>query len=116
MSIETLLPQLLGPVADGRLYPDVAPDGAGLPYATWQQAGGRVFQFLEGGQADLRESRIQFAVWDDTRLGANALMRAMEAVLVAAPTCAEAIGALTSSHDPTTGLYGARQDFYIRWR
>ncbi|QHI99363.1 DUF3168 domain-containing protein [Xylophilus rhododendri] len=116
MSIETLLSQLLHDATEGRLYPDVADEGAMLPYATWQQAGGRTFQYLEGGQADLRESRIQFAVWDETRLGANARMRAIEAVLVAAPICAEALGALVADYDLTAELYGARQDFYIRWR
>jgi hypothetical protein len=116
MTIETLLPQLLGPVTQDRIYPDVAPENEPLPYVTWQQAGGRTFPYLEGGQADLREARIQFSVWDDTRLGANALMREIEEVLVGLPTCAEAIGSLTAAHDATTDLRGARQDFYIRWR
>lgn len=116
MSIETLLPPLLDPLADGRVYPDEAPDLTQTPYVTWQQAGGRPFQYQEGGRADLREARVQFAVWAETRLAANNLMRAIDDVLVGTPVFAESLGELTAVRDETTGLYGARQDFYIRWR
>lgn len=115
MSIEATLYTALQALVGGRLYINAAPPGTARPYATYQLVGGAVVGYLEGGPAPARISRVQINVWHDTALAAHTLMRQIEDVLLSAPHHAEALGALTSRHEPITQSHGAQQDFRMLW-
>lgn len=116
MSFEAVIGERLRGLCAGRVWPDFRPPGVSqtLPFVTWQQVGGQVISFLEGGHPGMRNARIQVNTWDGTRLGANNLMRAIEVEILGTPALqATAIGALTATYDPAVKLYGARQDFSV---
>lgn len=98
----------------GRCYPDAAPQGAELPYATYQQVGGRTIRFLRDAPTK-RNARMQVNVWATTREEASTLMRAIESALVVDPWQAEVLGALVAQYEPVQRLYGAQQDFSVWW-
>lgn len=116
MSFEAVIGERLRALCAGRAWPDFRPHGVSvaLPFCTWQQVGGQVVSFLEGGHPGMRNARIQVNTWDSTRLGANNLMRAIEVEILGTRTLqATAIGALTATYDQAVKLYGARQDFSV---
>ena len=112
MTFEATLRSTVASVLADQVFPDVAPVGQALPYATWQMVGGDTAEFLEGGAAVGRNARVQFNVWASTRQQANDLMRQLEDVmrvsLLASPQ-----GALLARFDSTVGVYGAQQDFSV---
>lgn len=114
MSAEAALVPLLTGMVAGRIYPDVAPSGAGLPRIVYQQVGGRVISYLESSLPDKENARIQVVCWASTRLAAVNLAKQVEAAILAAPAMqAEAIGARISGYEPDTNLYSSHQDFSI---
>lgn len=114
MSAETLLVPLLTGLVAGRIYPDVAPSGAGLPRIVYQQVGGQNITWLEGTLPDKENARMQVVCWAATRLAAINLMKQVEAAILAAPVIqAEAIGARVSGFEQDTNLYSSQQDFSI---
>lgn len=115
MTVETTLVSALGGLLGGRIFPDTAPYGTARPYATFQQVGGQVVEFLEGGAAVKRNARVQINLWADSRQQANELMRQVEDVLQASPHYAQPIGALIARYDDTAALRGAQQDFSLWW-
>jgi hypothetical protein len=116
MSAEAaIVPLLTGFVSD-RIYPDVAPAGAGLPRIVYQQVGGSAFAFTEGALPDRENARMQISCWAATRAAAIALAKQVEASLVAAPVIqVDPLGARISiiETDTTPFLYGSRQDFSV---
>ena len=52
MSAEAALVPLLTGLVAGRIYPDVAPSGAGLPRIVYQQVGGQAINYTEGKRFD----------------------------------------------------------------
>jgi len=115
MTIETDLVTAIGALCAGRCYPDVAPPGTVRPYVTYQQVGGQVAEFMEGGPAPKRNARMQINVWGNSRAEANALMRQIDDALRSAPFRGSPIGDLTAEYDAVTGDRGARQDFSLWW-
>lgn len=114
MTIDTMLFEALGPVVDGRAYPDVAPVGAALPRIVHQQISGIATNYQEGTLPDQENSRVQVATWAPTRAEATAVAKLAEAALVAHPLLqVTRLGGRTSLHEPETNLYGARQDFSV---
>lgn len=114
MTVESDLFAALGPLASSRVYPDVAPADAALPYITYQQVGGQALAYLETAVVGKRNARFQVNVWATTRTAAANLARTVEDTLVASTTLrAIPIGAMNAEYEPDTGLYGARQDFSI---
>lgn len=114
MTIETRLFAVLGTLAGGRVYPDVAPPDTAAPYLVHQQVGGAAISYQENTVPTEERCRIQLATWAASRLETTALAQQAEALLLQATTFqAEALGNRTHTHDPDTGLYGARQDFDI---
>lgn len=112
--IELKLVALLGPLVGGRIYPDVAPQGAALPRIVYQQAGGVAPTYIDDVVPSLRNARMQIVAWAETRAQAAQLMLLIEAALVVDPTLqARPLGAMTAIHEPDTVLYGARQDFSV---
>ena len=112
MSMEaTIYGALRGLVAD-RVYPDVAPKGAALPYITWQQIGGDAINFVDPAIPSLRNARVQVNVWADTRPQAAAMGRAVEdALRTLAALQTTVLGAPLATYDAATKLRGTMQDF-----
>lgn len=114
MTVESTLFAALSSLVGARVYPDIAPEGSAIPYITYQQVGGRSFVYVEGTLPDIKNGRIQFDVWADTRTAASALALQVESVLVAIPALqVEPLGAYRSTHDKDADLYGTMQDFSV---
>lgn len=114
MTVESDLYAALQSLVAGRVYPDVAPDGATTPYITYQQIGGKSTQYLESTLPDKKNGRFQVNVWATTRTSASALVLQVEAAIVGSMAFqSEAIGAHVSDYEPDTKLFGAMQDFSI---
>ena len=114
MSAEAAIVPLLTGLVSGRIYPDVAPSGAGLPRIVYQQVGGQAMTYLEGALPDKENARMQIVCWAATRLAAINLAKQVEAAIVAATTIqATPLGARVSDYEADTQLYGARQDFSV---
>lgn len=115
MTVETSLVTAVAPLLSGRFYADLAALDTPRPYGTYQQIGGQVVEFLEGGAAIKRNARIQINVWADTRQAANELMRSIEDLLQSSPFFGQPIGALLARFEESTRCYGAQQDFSLWW-
>ena len=85
MSAEAALVPLLTGLVSGRIYPDVAPSGAGLPRIVYQQVGGQAINYTEGTLPGTENARIQVVCWAATRAAAIALMKQAEAAIRTAP-------------------------------
>jgi hypothetical protein len=109
--IEPLIVAVIGPLVGSRIYPDVAPAGTPFPYATFQQVGGKAFNYMDPTPVALKAARIQISVWSKTRQEAMTLIRQIEDALVVTPTLAHVEGAAIARYDEETKLRGAMQDF-----
>lgn len=97
-----------------RVYPDVAPSGAVLPYITYQHIGGTALRYVANNPASIRHSRLQINAWSATRSEALTLIRAIEEALCAASAFtarpeSEPIGDMDEDSDRRTCI----QDFEI---
>lgn len=114
MTVEADLVALLGPLVAGRIYPDVAPNGAGMPYLVYQQIGGRPVAYTDNSVPDLKNGVFQLAAWGSTRTAVAALLLAVEAALIGATAFqARPQTAPRSLYEDDTGRYGALQDFDV---
>jgi hypothetical protein len=114
VTIEADLFNTLKGLVGNRMYPDVAPLGATLPYIVYQQIGGTPLQFVERALPSMKNGRFQVAVWSLTRSEAAAIGVQIEnAMFLATAFQAEAIGAQTATYDEETLYRGSRQDFGI---
>ena len=97
------------------VYFDVAASGAPTPYVVVQQVGGEIIDFMGNDLPNLRNARLQVAVWGKSRVHVNALSRAIESAMRTVTTlhAVKPIGALVADYDMDTLLYGARQDFSV---
>ncbi len=111
MSAEATLHTLLSSLVAGRVYPDVAPEGAALPRIVYQQVGGQGNVYQEGDMPNRENARMQIACWAASRAQAIDLAKQAEALICASVLMARPLGARTSDYEPDTQLYGARQDF-----
>ena len=114
MSAEAALVPLLTGLVSGRIYPDVAPSGAGLPRIVYQQVGGQAMTYLEGALPDKENARMQVVCWASSRFAAANLAKQVEAAIKSSPLIqASAIGARISGYEQDTALYSSHQDFSI---
>lgn len=113
MSAEAAIFPLLTGLVSGRIYPDVALSGAGLPRIVYQQVGGKTINYTEGTLPDKENARMQVVCWASTRMAAISLMKQVEAAILASGIQAEAIGARISGFEPDTNLYSSHQDFSL---
>ena len=114
MSAEVALVPLLTGLVAGRIYPDVAPSGAGLPRIVYQQVGGQAMTYLEGALPDKENARMQVVCWGASRFAAANLAKQVEAAIKSSPLIqASAIGARISGYEQDTALYSSHQDFSI---
>jgi hypothetical protein len=112
MSIEADLFTALKTLVSNRVYPDVAPTGAAMPYITYQQVGGESVTFADATLPDKRNGRFQINVWSATRAEASTLMRTI-ANTVVTTFKAEPMNEPISTFDLETRSYGSLQHFSI---
>ena len=114
MSVDEQIFAALSPLAGGRVFPDVAPEGTARPYLTYQQVGGGALNYLEGTVPGKRNARMQINAWADSRLAASELSeQAEDALRLAASLQAKVLGARVSIYEEDTKLRGARQAFSV---
>lgn len=114
MSIDALIFAALSPLVDGAVYPDVAPEKAPTPRIVYQQVGGAGLSYTEGSLPDNENCRIQVVTWGLRRLDVTALAKLAEAAILIHPGMqATTLGGRVSTHEESTNLYGARQDFSV---
>lgn len=113
--MEVDLEALVNPLLTGGLWPDIAPAGKRMPYATYSQVGGAVVNPINGADPGIKSARVQINVWATTRNTANTKMRAIEAALRPAPFSGRPIGALVATINEITEARGAMQDFEVWW-
>ena len=114
MSAEATIYALLTALVAGRVYPDVAPEGAALPRIVYQQVGGQGLSFLDGAMPSKENGRMQIACWATTRAAAIALAKQVEAAVCASAALqAIPLGARASDFEQDTNLYACRQDFSV---
>lgn len=111
-SAESIVDAALAAIAGGRIYSDVAPAGAALPRIVYQSVGG-VDETTFDGLNELQNSRMQVAVWSESRLEAATIMLQILQALTAAPVRGTPIGAPVSVYEDDTKLYGSRVDVSI---
>jgi hypothetical protein len=113
MSMESDLFTLLQ-TACVRVYPDVAPSGAALPYITWQALGGKVLRNLNNTASDKRQTFMQINVWATTRTESNTLIRQIEDLICASSAMiGTPEGEALSMYEAETNDYGSMQRFTI---
>ena len=114
MIAESAIHTALSPLVTGRVFPDVAPEGAALPRIVYQQVGGQSVSYLDNALADKENGRIQVSCWANTRLAAIELSQLAEAAVASLLTVqASPIGARVSIYEDDTRLYGCRIDFDV---
>jgi hypothetical protein len=114
MSMLTILQAALSPLADGRVFPDIAPENTLRPYITWQEVGGQPINFLDQALPGKANARIQINVWADTRLDASFLTAQVETVMRQTTVLQTTVlGNAISRYEPDTKLKGYMQDFSI---
>jgi hypothetical protein len=114
MSAEATLYTLLSGLVAGRVFPDVAPEGAALPRVVFQQVGGQGLSFIDGTMPSKENGRMQIACWSTTRAASIALAKQVEAAVCgSAALQATPLGARASDYEQDTNLYACRQDFSV---
>jgi hypothetical protein len=97
-----------------RVYPDVAPSGAGKPWVTWQSLGGESLGFLDNTAADKRNCLMQINCWATTRMQSIQIIRDIETLMRATPAfIATPSGEASSVYENDTLLYGSIQRYEI---
>lgn len=112
MSMESELVTLLQALCP-RVYPDVAPSSATVPYIVWQAIGGEALRFGDGTAPENRHTLLQVAVWSKTRTEALSLIHQVEDAICAASWQATPQGEAASTYEPDTGLRGSLQRFNV---
>lgn len=114
MTAEESLVSIIGPLVDGRIFPDVAPFDTPRPYVTYQKIGGSRIKPLARTLANMRNGLYQINTWADTRASANALADSIADLLsTSAQLLATPEAEYRSDHDSDLNRYGTIQDFSI---
>ncbi|MBD8654119.1 DUF3168 domain-containing protein [Oxalobacteraceae sp. CFBP 13730] len=114
MTAEDHIDGVLAHLADGRVYPDVAPLGTDTPYITYQVVGGEPINFLSGDRPDKQFVRMQVNVWSKHRAEAAEISMLVEDALRSATALqVEVVSGRTSTYDEETDSRGTMQDFML---
>lgn len=114
MSIYVQMLDVLAGLADGRVFPLVADDGADTPYIVIQRVGGPAVNFVTGEAPEKQIHRVQVTVWAESALNAEAIGKQVEdAIRGAVELQPEVLGGAIDDYDPTTKYKGSRQEFRI---
>jgi len=112
VTLETTIFTALKSLVSDRVYRDIAPQTVTtLPRITFQQVGGDVVNFLDGGVPSMKNARIQVNCWGQDRDSVMAVGRDAEDALRSVATVLGGLVALP--REEATGLYGCRQDFSV---
>jgi uncharacterized cupin superfamily protein len=113
MTVEADITALLRTICP-RTFPDVAPTVTDRPYVTYTQYGGQALVFLDNTLPSKENGEFQINVWSATRGEAKALIKQIEAAMVAAGAfSARPLAAPASDYDQDMMVYSARQDFSV---
>lgn len=112
--LEQDLHDALASLVGGRVFPDVAPMKAALPYITYSQVGGSPSNTLCGNTNRLN-ARMQFNVWSKTRKEAVSIMLSAESILTSPPLRGVSQGEMFYRYEEPVELYGCQQDISF-WR
>jgi hypothetical protein len=112
--IEEEIHSALTSAFSGRVYPDVAPHTATLPFVTYQAIGGETTPTF-CGDPEKTNSVFQISVWAKTRLSASSLMRTVAQTLTGPTMFGTARGGIIGRYDTDTKTFGAMQDISF-WR
>jgi hypothetical protein len=114
MTVESDLYNTVKSLVGDRVFPDIAPTGAAMPYITYQQVGGDTVAFLERAMPAKKNGYFQVNVWCATRAEAAALMLQIEAAIVTATVFqAEANSGPIAGYTEELATYGYLQQFSI---
>jgi len=114
MTVEADIYNSVKSLVGNRVYPDVAPAGAQLPYITYQQVGGDAVSFLERAMPSKKHGEFQINVWCATRLEAASLILQIEAAIALSTAFqAEAKMAPIAGYSEEANVYGYFQHFSI---
>jgi len=113
MTIESQIVSACGPFLGGRIYPDIAPLEAGIPYAVYTRVSGQTIVALDG-EVKANNARVQLAVWSTFRENSVETMNELELLLVTAMK-ATPLGQISYEFSPVSKLYGSRKDFSFWW-
>ena len=114
MSVEDTVFDTLKGLVGNRVYPDIAPDAVARPYIVYQFVGGVALNFVEPTIPSKKNTRVQVAIWGDTRAAVSALaIQVEDAMRVVAALQTTVIGAPVSVYEPDTKLRGSMQDFSV---
>lgn len=119
MNLDIQIPIALGHLAMGadgfpKVFPDIAPMDTPYPYITFSYVGGvPISTFC--GDAPVN-SRIQFNVWAQTRLQANAIAEAISALVTEPPFRAVSQARPVAEYNAVTKARGSRLDFSFWYR
>lgn len=114
MTIEAQVYAALQGLANGQVYPDLAPEEATAPYIVYQSVGGQPINYLGGENPGKRNARMQISVWAATRLGAAMLAEQVEDAMRSATTLqTQVLTGQMATYDETTKLRGVIQDFSV---
>lgn len=111
--VEADIYNALSGLVDGRVFPDVAPEGTQKPFITYQQTGGKPVNFIGAEASDKKNARFQVNVWSETRAEASTLARQIENIMVAAPLLAKVESGVVATYDAETKARGTLQDFSL---
>lgn len=109
--LTTLVPPVLNAFVDGRVFPDVAPEGTPEPWIVYGLAGGTPIADLDGLD-ELAHSRLQIDVYSSDSAEAEVLMRSI-AVALASALRAMPIGGPIALPEGDTHLIHVSQDFSL---
>ena len=112
MTPEDHIDDVLKHLADGRVFPDVAPHGTPTPYITYQAVGGAPINFVTGEKPEKQTHRMQVNCWADNRPEASELgMLIEDAMRSATHLQVEVLTRRASNYDEETNCRGTIQDF-----
>lgn len=116
MTPEDHIEQVLAHLAEGRIFPDVAPPNTATPYITFQVVGGEPMNFLSGDRPNKQHVRIQINCWAGARERAEASELSMlveDALRSAIALQVEVVSGRVSTYDEEIDLRGTMQDFML---
>jgi hypothetical protein len=113
MNAEQIIYQALAPLADGRVFADVADEGTSLPWIVYQTVGGDIPVTLDNRPTKVCQRRVQVVVWCATRADTATLMRRVFYALVNPSVGAVPLGAPVNIFEHETLLYGSRLELSL---
>lgn len=117
MTPEDYIEAALQHMADGRVYPDVAPVGVERPFITYQAVGGAPINLLTGEKPEKQPHRMQINCWASREQGrivvSELAMLVEDAMRSASDLQVEVLTGRVSTYDEETDLRGTMQDFQI---